>query len=65
MKMYSEKIKSLIKKSFIFNKAMCATIIGTPAFNTLYNLPLHNSTEYSPIPSNKVVEYRERNLRVS
>ena len=25
---------------FFLTKTTCATIIGTPAFNTLYNLPL-------------------------
>ena len=42
---------------------MCATIIGTPAFNTLYNLPLPIIQQSLPVTSNTVVEYRERNLR--
>lgn len=33
----------------IFNRNTCATIIGTPTFNTLYN-----STEFSPITWYKV-----------
>ena len=40
---------------------MCATIIGAPAFNTLYNLPL--PIKQHGVTSNKIVEYRERNPR--
>ena len=62
--MYSEKIKFLIKKLFKKNKTICTTIIGTPAFNTLYNLSLPNEyrTESSPVTSNEVLDYRERHL---
>lgn len=58
--LYFKYIYSMKNKS-LYNKTICVTVIGIPAFCTL--CPLHKNTESFLVIFDEIREYREGNLR--